>query len=202
MRSSNTKKSWKSYLEGRVSTPQIMPKANHGAIPRNKSSKARERIPTSSDELPHPQPKTLTGLEEHYQPQELQYLESTTTLHLTSLSVPYRQNHLPRRARLNIRKFLISNPPSKIGAQTLAQLTRWYLNSLPIPPYKKSHWSFSIGLATQAGMGKRDKNYVGRSERVLLIRVTLPPFDKYIIFQLTNRHSIFSTMLSQIDLAL
>jgi len=44
-------KSWKSYLEGRVSTPQIIPKVDPGAIPHNKASKARERIPTFSDEL-------------------------------------------------------------------------------------------------------------------------------------------------------
>jgi hypothetical protein len=33
-------------------------------------------------------------------------------------------------------------------------------------------------------MGKRDKKYVGRLERVLLIRVILPPLDKYNLFQL------------------
>jgi hypothetical protein len=37
---------------------------------------------------------------------------------------------------------------------------------------------------------------------VLLIRVTLPPFDKYNLFQLANRCSIFSITPSQICLAL
>jgi hypothetical protein len=39
-------------------------------------------------------------------------------------------------------------------------------------------------------------------ERVLFIRVTLPPFDKYNRFQLANRLSIFPTTSSQQDLAL
>jgi hypothetical protein len=51
-------------------------------------------------------------------------------------------------------------------------------------------------------MGKRDKKCIGRLERVHLIKVTLPPLDKYNLFQLANRHSIFFTMPSQIDLGL
>jgi len=39
-------------------------------------------------------------------------------------------------------------------------------------------------------------------ERVLFIRVTLPPLDRYIRFQLANRLSIFPRTPSQIDLAL
>jgi len=54
-------------------------------------------------------------------------------------------------------------------------------------------------LATQAGMGKREKQYVGRLERELLIRVTLPPLDKNNIFQLAKRRSILTTIPSQID---
>jgi hypothetical protein len=43
--------------------------------------------------------------------------------------------------------------------------------------------------------------YIGKLEMVLLIRVILPPLDKYIIFQLASHLSIFSTTLYQIDLA-
>jgi hypothetical protein len=57
-------------------------------------------------------------------------------------------------------------------------------------------------FATLAGIGKRDKKYVGRLERVLLIRVTLPPLDRYMRFQLADRLSIFPRAPSQIDLAL
>jgi hypothetical protein len=39
-------------------------------------------------------------------------------------------------------------------------------------------------------------------ESVLFIRVTLPPLEKYIIFQLANRRSILSITPSQTDLAL
>jgi hypothetical protein len=35
-------------------------------------------------------------------------------------------------------------------------------------------------------MGKRERKYVGRLDRVLFIRVTLPPLDKYILFQLAS----------------
>jgi len=31
------------------------------------------------------------------------------------------------------------SPPLEIGVQTFAQLTKWYLNSSPIPPQRKSH---------------------------------------------------------------
>jgi hypothetical protein len=44
-------------------------------------------------------------------------------------------------------------------------------------------------------MGKGDKKYVGKLERVLLIRVTLPPFDKFILFQLANQCYIISVLL-------
>jgi hypothetical protein len=71
-----------------------------------------------------------------------------------------------------------------------------------MPPHKKSRCSFSIRLATLEGIGKRERKYVGRLERVLFIRVTLPPFDKYNRFQLTSRLSTLPTTSSQLDLVL
>jgi len=53
-----------------------------------------------------------------------------------------------------------------------------------------------------AGIENRDKKYVGRLERVLFIRVTLPPLDRYIRFQLANHLSILPTIPSHMDLAL
>jgi hypothetical protein len=49
---------------------------------------------------------------------------------------------------------------------------------------------------------ERDKQYLSRLDRVLFIKVILPPLDKYIIFHSTKWHSIFSITPSQIDLAL
>jgi len=49
---------------------------------------------------------------------------------------------------------------------------------------------------------KGERKYVGRLERVLFIRVTLPPFDRYNHFQLANRLSILPTTSSQQDLTL
>jgi len=51
-------------------------------------------------------------------------------------------------------------------------------------------------------MGKRERKYVGRFNKVLFIRVTLPPFDKYILCQLASRHSVLPTTSSQMNLAL
>lgn len=47
-----------------------------------------------------------------------------------------------------------------------------------------------------------DKNLVGKSDEVLLIKVVVSPFDKYIFFQLANPCLIFSITMSQLDLAL
>jgi hypothetical protein len=57
-------------------------------------------------------------------------------------------------------------------------------------------------IGNTTGRGKRDMKYVGKLDRVLFIKVILPPLDKYIIFHLAKRHSIFSITPSQIDLAL
>jgi len=38
--------------------------------------------------------------------------------------------------------------------------------------------------------------YIGKLESVLLIRVTLPPLDKYIIFQPANQHYIFNNTVT------
>ena len=43
---------------------------------------------------------------------------------------------------------------------------------------------------------------VGKLDKVLLIKVILPPLDKYNLFQPAKRCSIFLIMPSQIDLAL
>jgi hypothetical protein len=49
--------------------------------------------------------------------------------------------------------------------------------------------------------GKRDMKYVGKLDQMLLIKVILPPLNKYNCFQPAKWHSIFSIMSSQTDLA-
>jgi hypothetical protein len=49
---------------------------------------------------------------------------------------------------------------------------------------------------------EKKRHKVSRLDKVLLIKVTLPLFDKYIIMHSANRCSIFSIMSSNIDLAL
>jgi len=72
----------------------------------------------------NPTPKAPTGSREHHPPHKLPNLESIATLHQASLSIPNRHNHFPNKARLNINKFLIPNPPYEIGVQTFDQLTK------------------------------------------------------------------------------
>ena len=103
--------------------------------------------------------------------------------------MPITHKHLPKTAQLNNNKFRTPKPPWMIEEQTLDQLTMWNLNSWPSPPHKKSCWIFSIWLATPTRRGNRDMKYVGNLESVLIIRVTLPHFDKYILFQLANQSS-------------
>jgi hypothetical protein len=68
------------------------------------------------------------------------------------------------------------------------------LNSSPIPPYIKVPLQllYAIGNTNQKG---KKRHEVGRLDKVLLIKVTLPPFDKYILFHLAKQRSIFSIML-------
>jgi hypothetical protein len=57
-------------------------------------------------------------------------------------------------------------------------------------------------LATFAGIGKRDNMYVGILERVLLIKVTLPPFERYNLFHGANFRTIISSKPAHIVLSL
>ena len=98
----------------------------------------------------------LTSLD-HQPPHKLPYFASTTLLQKASLSNPYLQSHLPRRAWLKLRRFLIANPPLQAGSQILGQLTRWNLNSVPKPLQRKSLWSFSNLRATSAGIGNNER---------------------------------------------
>jgi len=71
-----------------------------------------------------PTPKAPIGSREHHPPHRLLHLESTTTLYHAYLSNPKHHSHLPSRAQLKALKFLIPNPPSEIGEQTLSHLTK------------------------------------------------------------------------------
>jgi hypothetical protein len=58
-------------------------------------------------------------------------------------------------------------------------------------------------VISNTNLEEKKKHEVHRQiKKVLLIKVTLPPFDKYIIFHPAKHHSIFSIMPSQIDLTL
>lgn len=52
------------------------------------------------------------------------------------------------------------------------------------------------------GIGNRDRKYIGKLKRVVLIRVILPPFDKYNLFHPADFHSIFSIIVYYIAIVL
>ena len=101
-------------------------------------------------------------------------LTSTTNLQYATLSVAYRHNHLPNKARLKVRKFQMPKPPSCIGEQILDHFT----DSSFSPPHRKSLCNFSNLFTILTGIGNRDKKYVERLDKAVLISVSLPPFDK------------------------
>lgn len=65
----------------------------------------------------------VVSLERH-PPHIEPYLASNTFLHHTSHSCAKHHNHFPNNAQLNILKFRIPRPPSKMGVHILDQLTR------------------------------------------------------------------------------
>ena len=130
-------------------------------------------------------------------PHSLPYFASMTLIQRASLSVPYLHNHLPSKALLNLLKYLIPNLPFSIGLQTLNLFSQGSFGSSPIPLQRKSLYNFSIGFTTFIGTGRREE--ISRQARKsTLIRVTLPPLDKYNLFQQTNVCSIFSRIGFQI----
>ena len=116
--------------------------------------------------------------------------------------MPYLRNHLPSKAELKFSNHLIPNPPTCKGLQTLAQVTKCILSSPLIPFHRKSLYNFSIRFATFPGKGRRERKYVSKDKSELLISVTLPPLDKYILFQPANLLSILSRIGFQTDKSL
>jgi hypothetical protein len=57
----------------------------------------------------------------------------------------------------------------------------------------------AVGNTNREG---KKRHEVVRLDKALLIKVTLPPFEKYIIFHPVKQRSIFSITPSNIDLAL
>ncbi|KAG6678653.1 hypothetical protein I3842_14G091900 [Carya illinoinensis] len=117
------------------------------------------------------------------------------TLHAPLTSLEHHPPHEPPYL-LSITIF------HKMGLHTFSHLTRWHLNSSPIPPHKKSRYNFSMRSATLAGIGNKDKKYVSRLDSVLFIKVILPPFARYILFQPAKRRFTFSITVSQTEAAL
>ena len=133
----------------------------------------------------------------HQPPHIHPYFTSITCLQRASFS-----SHFPNKASLKSLTFLIPKPPGERGVQTVTHLTKWNLGSSPRPPHKKFCWNFAIQLATKAEIGNKDRKWVGIFDRVLLIKVTLSPLDKYKHFHPANLLFIFSNIGFHIVLSL
>lgn len=84
--------------------------------------------------------------------------------------------------------------------QRVFPLSIWNLHSSTKPSYRNYLCIFSILFTTPIGNGNKDIKEVGRLESLLYISVSCPPFDKWILFQLTSLCFILSKMPSQIIL--
>lgn len=88
----------------------------------------------------------------------------------------------------------IPNPPFLKGEQTIPQSTKWNFIACPIPPYKKSPWRYSNLFARWIGILKKHMKSMECEDNVLLTKVILSPFDRYIFFKPTKCGSTFSMM--------
>lgn len=120
--------------------------------------------------------------------------------HRESVSTMYRHNHFTRRVWLKVHNFLIPEHPCWIGLHMEFQLTKWNLNSSPIPPHNFFIKIFSITFATLAGKEKAKWNkWEGLS--ILLIRVNLPPWISKRLFHPGSLFFILFKTPSQIACA-
>lgn len=66
------------------------------------------------------------------------------------------------------------------------------------PYHRNLLLSLSICFKIEPGIGNRDMQYVGILSSTLLMRVSLPPIERYCIFHVASLFSIFSITPFQI----
>ena len=154
-----------------------MPKLHSIPIPNLKLNVARKGSTTISYSIPQTHPIRTSNWIRAPTTFLLAILDPHHCLHNTSLSIPNIHNHFPNKASLKHLKLLIARPP-KLGRSTnLKPLYQMEIVSQTTPKkLRKVHWSCSIRLATTTGIGNKDRKWVGKLDRVLLIfKVTVPP---------------------------
>ena len=105
-------------------------------------------------------------------------------LHKLSLWRANHNNHLLSEAQWSISNLLIPKPRNSL--QTLDQLTKCILLPSQRFPHKKFLWIFSNLFIIFLGIAKRDIKWIGKLERMLLMRTNLLPLDNYCFFQEAN----------------
>ena len=99
---------------------------------------------------------------------------------------------------------MIPKPPFPFPWLTEFQFTRWIFLNVDPPPMRKSLCIFSNMFLTFLGILKSDSKHIGILDSVLLISVSLPPFEIYCLFQaaslLPNFSSIPSHTLDEFNL--
>lgn len=144
----NTIQLWEIVFQRKPPSPRIMAEFNRRAITQLKADKMIKHIPSLLDTLPKANP--IRPL----------YITRTPTPPHTAIfsvhypspkSIPLRcipPQPLPQQSLLKRTKSRMPNPPFWSGSQALLELTRWYLNSFPTPPHRKSLCNYSIHWAT------------------------------------------------------
>ena len=70
------------------------------------------------------------------------------------------------------------------------------------PPHKKALQSLSSFTATDLGIAKRDMKHIGKPLQILLNKVSLPPIERYCLFQRASFLENLSSTTSKADLSL
>ena len=91
-------------------------------------------------------------------------------------------NHLPSKTWLRPSNLLNPRPPCFLSLHTYGQFTKWIFLLPPVSSYKKSLWNLSNLNLIFLNIAKRDIKYIGRFDRVFLIRTSLPPLKRYCFF--------------------
>lgn len=112
------------------------------------------------------------------------------------------QSHLLSRAMLNHSKCFTLKHPSFLSLQTLSRLNQLIFLFNPLPPQRKSRYIFIISLTTTLGALKKERQEIEMLFINAFKRVTFPPIERFLPFQVDNLLLNFSTILFQEDFLL
>ena len=150
------------------------------------------KIPVQSDRLPNLNPiRTVANV---CAPMTLlSIVVMTALLHKALTSRLYLHSHFISKLWLWALRFLMPRPTLILLVIREFQLTKWIAFLSWFPCHMKSLLKVSILFLTLQGKGNRDITYVGNASKKLFTNNTLPPRDKYCLFQIANLFSHLSS---------